>query len=416
MYEYQGKEFNELQMDVINRGLKEGIDVSSFANPELDWTVMQEAMYALYEDVDLTAYLTDFDSWQLSVIKDGLKEGYDVGVYAKPAYGHWEMEQILEGLRSGVDVSKYNDVRFEHDQMKFIRLQLEKGVNIDAFANPDYAESQMSKLALAQEQGLDLALMLNPDFNEAQMDVIRLGLKDGIDASVYADPDYSPYQMDVLRVAITNGEDVSGVLDPELEAYQMHGILKAMRYGYTMSRQFSGSQMSEINYGLEKGIDVSTYAKLDEKGEPIFNNLQMHQIRQGLCLHLNVEEFAKPEYTWRKMQSTIKKLVKEQYKEYFDKFDEAQLKTIFDGMLEGIDYEVYAKPEFSGEQMREIYIGLLAGLNVSVYAKPDYDMYQMSVIRIGLRDGIDVSSYLDPNLTSDEMYDIYENLCKMKRN
>ncbi len=66
--------------------------------------------------------------------------------------------------------------------------------------------------------------------------------------------------------------------------------------------------------------------------------------------------------------------------------------------------------------MREIYIGLLAGLNVSVYAKPDYDMYQMSVIRIGLRDKVDVSSYLDSNLTSDEMYDIYENLCKMKRN
>ena len=161
MYEYQGKEFNELQMDVINRGLKEGIDVSSFAKSELDWTVMQEAMYALHEGVDLTSYLTDFDSWQLSVIKDGLKEGYDVRLnlllIQLMVIGKWN--GCCEGLRSGVDVTKYNDVRFEHDQMKFIRLQLEKGVNVDAFANPDYAESQMSKLALAQEQGLDLALV-----------------------------------------------------------------------------------------------------------------------------------------------------------------------------------------------------------------------------------------------------------------
>ena len=44
--------------------------------------------------------------------------------------------------------------------------------------------------------------------------------------------------------------------------------------------------------GLEKGLDISWYAKED------FNKNQMAEIREGLEDNLNVSIYAKPEFNW----------------------------------------------------------------------------------------------------------------------
>ena len=54
--------------------------------------------------------------------------------------------------------------------------------------------------------------------------------------------------------------------------------------------------MREIRLGLEKGLDVSIYAK------PEYDWMQMEEIRLGLEKDIDVSEYAKPEYDWMQME------------------------------------------------------------------------------------------------------------------
>ena len=60
--------------------------------------------------------------------------------------------------------------------------------------------------------------------------------------------------------------------------------------------QFDKYQSSEILIGIDKGLDVSIYAK------PEYSWKQMHQIREGLEANLDVSEYAKPKYSGQKME------------------------------------------------------------------------------------------------------------------
>ena len=59
--------------------------------------------------------------------------------------------------------------------------------------------------------------------------------------------------------------------------------------------QFSNAQRKEIRLGLEKGLDISWYAKRNFKAN------QMEEIRLGLEKNLDVSIYAKPEYTFLQM-------------------------------------------------------------------------------------------------------------------
>ena len=88
--------------------------------------------------------------------------------------------------------------------------------------------------------------------------------------------------------------------------------------------QFDEEQKEEIIKGLNKGLDISWYAKKD------FNYEQMYKIREGLSKKLDVSIYAKPEYSW--------------------------------------------------EQMNIILQGLEANVNISLLADPDIDEYYMTQI------------------------------------
>ena len=57
-------------------------------------------------------------------------------------------------------------------------------------------------------------------------------------------------------------------------------------------KQFNEKQQEEIMLGLEKGLDISWYAKED------FNKNQMAEIREGLEDNVDVSIYAKPEFNW----------------------------------------------------------------------------------------------------------------------
>ncbi len=59
-----------------------------------------------------------------------------------------------------------------------------------------------------------------------------------------------------------------------------------------------------------------------------------------------------------------------------------ELKTI-------VDY--YHLDVFNGDQLYQIDLGLKEGIDVDVYAKPEYKFEQMYEIRMGLKEGLDIS-------------------------
>ena len=125
------------------------------------------------------------------------------------------------------------------------------------------------------------------------------------------------------------------------------------------SGKFNNSQKEQISFGLQKGLDISIYAK------PEFNNWQMEQIRFGLEKGLNVHIYAKPEFDWMQMLQIRKSLENE------------------------LDVSVYAKPEFNSIKMYEIRFGLEKGLDVNTYTKPKFDWRQTRQISIGLGEDLD---------------------------
>ena len=89
--------------------------------------------------------------------------------------------------------------------------------------------------------------------------------------------------------------------------------------------------------------------------------------------------------------------------EWFEQFDSMQQKHIEEGLLQGLQVELYADPRFTAAQMQEIRRGLMSKVDVSVYANSDFSDDQMEEIRRGLESGIDVSKYSFPYLASPVM-------------
>lgn len=67
--------------------------------------------------------------------------------------------------------------------------------------------------------------------------------------------------------------------------------------------------------------------------------------------------------------------------EWFEQFDSMQQKHIEEGLLQGLQVELYADPRFTAKQMQEIRLGLESGIDVSEYARPDFPSSHMENIR-----------------------------------
>lgn len=131
------------------------------------------------------------------------------------------------------------------------------------------------------------------------------------------------------------------------------------------SGKFNYSQKEQISFGLQKGLDVSIYAK------PEFDDDQMWEIRFGLEKGLDVSIYAKPEFDW------------------------SQMRQIRYGLEKGLDVSIYAKPEFDSKQMREICLSLKKGLDVNIYAKPKFDWRQTQQISTDLKADLYLKEWME---------------------
>lgn len=74
-------------------------------------------------------------------------------------------------------------------------------------------------------------------------------------------------------------------------------------------------------------------------------------------------------------------------------FNEAQIKEIVQGLLQGIDYSIYSKLDYNYHQMYQIKVGLKNGVDVSYYTDKELDYSYMLEIRRALENKLDLSWY-----------------------
>ena len=80
--------------------------------------------YAQVSDNILPYDKSEYDAWQLEELNWGIAQGLDVSVYADPSYSSLQMSEIREGLEQGIDVTKYANPKISHDDMRKIRENL----------------------------------------------------------------------------------------------------------------------------------------------------------------------------------------------------------------------------------------------------------------------------------------------------
>lgn len=92
--------FHRQQSDVLIRGLYSQIDASLYADPNLTSEQMRLAYKYLFNDgVDAVKYIRQrFSEKQLNIIVRGLKQGLDVDLYAKRKYSSVETLQKCTNL------------------------------------------------------------------------------------------------------------------------------------------------------------------------------------------------------------------------------------------------------------------------------------------------------------------------------
>lgn len=235
-YEIDHEKFDRDQLEQIELGRRDGVDVSVYAHKE---------------------YLAIQMYW----IRKGLMCGIDVSRYSDPSFDWFQMEEIYKGLQSGVDISKYAFKEVSYDRMRYIREGLEVGldlslftkygalelkellealkkkINIVSYMLNGYVAEQLHEICIAKEKGLDIDPYITNEFRGVAIHEIIVGLENNVDVSCYAKICYSWQQMREIREGLENQIDVNMYISP----------------------YYSAMQMREIRMGLEAGLDVSKY-------------------------------------------------------------------------------------------------------------------------------------------------------------
>lgn len=236
---FKERGFTSDQIEEIQEGLNEGLDVVIYARKEFYAIQMRQIRLGLLENLPVQEYAnTEYDWFQMEEIRKGLKAGINIAIYAKPEIPYDKMRQIRKGLEKGIDLSAY--VQLDAGILKQLRKALLSKVNIVSFIKEGYNTEQLEEIRLGLEKGLNLSPFLSKAFRGASICEICRGLDAGIDVSVYAKKEYNWQQMNEIRLGIEERIDTSKYCSPF----------------------YSWQQMREIRLGLEAGMDVTCYRSL----------------------------------------------------------------------------------------------------------------------------------------------------------
>ena len=231
--------FTDAQIEEINIGLDNGVQVSVYARKDLMSQQMYQLRLGLQNGVSMHEYADPgYDWFQLEEIRLGLENGIDVKKYDSKELDSRKMHQMRRGLEDGMDLSDF--LKYDADVMKEIRKALLSKVDILSCVEQGYEATQLREIRIAAAEGLDIFNYINPEFRSVALSEIAEGLRNGIDVEPYAKTIYSWSQMEELRLGIEAQVDITYYSSPLYDRYQMR----------------------EIRLGLEDGLEVTEYSSL----------------------------------------------------------------------------------------------------------------------------------------------------------
>lgn len=222
----ENAEYMKEQRQEIFLGKEEGLDVSLYSNPELNWLQMEQ-------------------------IRMGIKDKVDVTAYADPSYSYETMKQIRLSFYSSNDLSGYLDRGFVDDELEQIRLALEEGLPIETWLTDDMYVQQIYEIRIGMYEGLDVSVYADSKYNWMQMREIRLGLEKKLKVSFYTNSLFSHWQMQEIRLGLEAGLDVT----PYARLLFSASDMKEKRQNL-MKEKTKRHAESE-----KQGIDIQSYVK-----------------------------------------------------------------------------------------------------------------------------------------------------------
>lgn len=253
--------FSRNQIEQIEAGRKEGLDVSIYAKEEFTAMHMHQIRMGLLEGLSVEKYADSVYDWfQMEEIRKGLREGVDVEIYASPEISYEKMRQVRKGLKQGVNLAPF--LKLEAGILRQLRKAVAANVNIVPYITEGYEAEQLEQIRQALGKGLDIRKYLCKELRGVAIQEIWKGLEEGIDVSIYADPEYGWRQMREIRLGLEHRIDVSVYAHPF----------------------FGWQQMQEIRLGLEEGLDTERYARF------MYTAADMKRIRLEMQQDFAVEQ------------------------------------------------------------------------------------------------------------------------------
>lgn len=294
-------DFTPLQILELVTGCKNGVDVSSWAKPDIPEYEMYKRRSYMEQHGSLDNYISSFEAFfghnlQQDDLKNQLKNSsvlmrkyaakyYELCVVNKNTTEELFIKDIrhlkrslgLDKLNPAIKFGKYSD-----EQLVFLLKCLLNGLDLGVFANPDYTMEQLTFML----DNLHLANMIKKAYSSEQLEILSKFKDDIKYFEILANPDLTEEHMNILYYDLIEGLKVDSYAKPDMSMVKVKFLSLSQRYGYNPDDylDFSDEQYQIMIKGLLHRVNIRHFAK------PEMSLESMEIIEEALSKRINVGE------------------------------------------------------------------------------------------------------------------------------
>ena len=294
-------DFTPLQILELVTGCKNGVDISSWAKPDIPEYEMYKRRSYTEQHGSLENYISSFEAFfwhnlQQDDLKNQLKNSsalmrkyaakyYELCVVNKNTTEELFIKDIrhlkrslgLDKLNPAIKFGKYSD-----EQLVFLLKCLLNGLDLGVFANPDYTMEQL----IFMLDNLHLANMIKKAYSSEQLEILSKFKDDIKYFEILANPDLTEEHMNILYNDLIEGLKVDSYAKPDMSMVKVKFLSLSQRYGYNPDDylDFSDEQYQIMIKGLLHRVNIRHFAK------PEMSLESMEIIEEALSKRINVGE------------------------------------------------------------------------------------------------------------------------------
>ena len=294
-------DFTPLQILELVTGCKNGVDISSWAKPDIPEYEMYKRRSYTERHGSLENYISSFEAFfghnlQQDDLKNQLKNSsvlmckyaakyYELCVVNKNTTEELFLKDVrhlkrslgLDKLNPSIKFGKYSD-----EQLVFLLKCLLNGLDLGVFANPDYTMEQLAFML----DNLHLANMIKKAYSSEQLEILSKFKDDIKYFEILANPDLTEEHMDILYNDLIEGLKVDSYAKPDMSMVKVKFLSFSQRYGYNPDDylDFSDEQYQIMIKGLLHRVNIRHFAK------PEMSLESMEIIEEALSKRINVGE------------------------------------------------------------------------------------------------------------------------------